>query len=210
MEYLLITAFIIGLLLFVLSWLRVVFAGFGHHFVTGIVSAIPVINLLVLPSLWHKVYAWVLAGIIGLLVAVGCWYSGADQHVYRYAYDAGINVPAPQQTSQTEGHNLDFGKSKQTTTVMDSDTPAIPLPSGKELPKNALYRMSYQKVDANKLGQYAGRYVRLTRIDRKKFEGKVLGADDKGIIIERRVNGGVIEQKVNFSDITESEVMSKK
>ena len=164
MEYLLLTAFLIGLLLFVLSWLRVIFAGFGHHFITGIVSAIPVINLVVLPSLWHRVYGWVLAGIVGLLVAVGCWYSGADKHVYRYAYDAGMNVPIPKGSMQTEGLDLNRNSS-QAADNTDPDTPAAPLPSGKELPKSALYRMTYQETDAANLSQYIGRYARLTRID---------------------------------------------
>lgn len=210
MEYLLIAAFCIGLLLFVLSWLRVIIAGFGHHFVTGIFSIVPVLNLLVLPSLWHKVYSWVLAGIIGLLVAVGCWYAGADQHVYRYTHGMGLEIPAAQGTLRTEGLDLTQGGSAQNIAGSDgSNTPAVPLPSGKALPKSALYSMSYQETESASLGQYIGHYVRLTRTDRKRIEGKVLGADDKGIVIERRSNGGVLEQKINFSDITQAEVMRK-
>lgn len=210
MEYLLLGAFVIGLLLFVLSWLRVIFAGFGHHFVTGIVSIVLVLNLLILPSLWHKVHSWVLTGIIGLLVAVGCWYAGADKHVYRYTHSAGLDLPVTQNGMGTEG--LDLNQNGTTQNISENSantTPAAPLPSGKALPKSALYSMSYKETDANNLGQYIGHYVRVTRIDRKRIEGKAMGADDRGVVIERRINGGSIEQKINFSDITHAEVMKK-
>ena len=69
--------------------------------------------------------------------------------------------------------------------------------------------MTYKEADANSLGQYVGHYVRVTRIDRKRVEGKVMGADDRGVVIERRINSGSIEQKINFSDITHAEVMKK-
>lgn len=207
MEYLLLGAFIIGLLLFIMSWLRVVFAGFAHHFVTGIVSIVPVLNLLILPSLWHKVHSWVLSGIVGLLVAIGCWYAGADQHVYRYTHNAGIDVPVPEGAIRTEGLNLQ--QNTQNVVSSEDNTPAVPLPSGKELPKSALYSMSYRETSATSLGQHVNQYVRLTRIDRKKLEGKVIGADDRGIVLERRINGGIVERRINFSDIIQAEVMTR-
>ncbi|MEZ5477402.1 MAG: hypothetical protein R3E95_07950 [Thiolinea sp.] len=203
MEYLLPAAFAIGLLLFVLSWLRVVIAGFGHHFVTGLVSVVPVLNLLILPGIWHKVYAWVLAGILGLLVAVGSWYGGADKYVYRYAHDAGLATPGMDMPADTPA------LSTQTLNPTPIETPAAPLPSGAELPKNALYRMTYQQVDSATLGQYAGRYVRITRNDRKTFEGRVLGSNEEGVLLERRANGGVIEHHVDYAEIEKAEVMSK-
>lgn len=210
MEYLLLTAFIIGMLLFAASWLRVIFAGFGHHFITGIVSAVPVINLLILPGIWHKVYGWVFAGIIGLLVAVGSWYAGADEHVYRYAHETGISLPGP----GAEGpgplsENTQEPSPSTQDTVTDDYTPATPLAPGQVLPKKALYKMTYQKVAGNSLGEYIGQYARITRTDRKTFEGKVVGLANKGIIVERRVSGGVIEQRIGFEDITNAEVMRK-
>lgn len=214
MEYLLLTAFVIGALLFVASWLRVIFAGFGHHFITGIVSAVPVINLLILPGIWHKVYAWVFTGIIGLLVAVGSWYAGADEHVYRYAHETGISLPAPAGEgvldSNTRAHLPDSTAEQDAgNSSNDEFTPAAPLPPGQELPKKALYKMTYQKVASNSLGQYIGSYVRITRKDHKTFEGKVLGVTNNGIFVERRSNGGIIEQRVGYDDITHAEVMRK-
>ncbi|CAA6821616.1 MAG: Unknown protein [uncultured Thiotrichaceae bacterium] len=208
MEYLLLTAFVIGVLLFAASWLRVIFAGFGHHFVTGIVSAFPVINLLILPGIWHKVYGWVFTGIIGLLVAVGSWYAGAEEHVYRYAHETGISLPGPVAEGALDDNTRERMPSAQDT-IADDDTPAAPLAPGQVLPKKALYKMTYQKVASTSLGEYIGSYVRITRTDRKTFEGKVLGLADNGILVERRASGGVIEQRIGFDDITHAEVMRK-
>ncbi len=206
MEYLLLTAFLIGILLFVASWLRVIFAGFVHHFVTGIVSAVPVLNLLILPVIWHKVYAWVLAGIIGLLIAVGSWYAGAEEHVYRYAAGNGISIAPP----VAEGQIGEGTQGKKTPADFAAEeTPATPLAPGQELPRKSLYKMTYQTVGNRSLDQYVGSYVRITRTDRKTFEGKILGPADNGVMIERRVNGGIIEQRVGFSDITAAEVMKQ-
>lgn len=207
MEYLLLTAFIIGVLLFVASWLRVIFAGFGHHFVTGIVSAIPVINLLILPGIWHKVYGWVFTGIIGLLVAIGSWYAGAEEHVYRYAHESGISLPGDPPVAEGALDSNTREQPSAQSIVTDDDTPAAPLAPGQVLPKKALYKMTYQKVAINSLGNYIGHYARITRTDRKTFEGKVLGPADSGIMVERRVSGGVIEQRIGFDEITNAEVM---
>ncbi len=208
MEYLLLTGFVIGMLLFVASWLRVVFAGFKHHFMTGIVSAVPVVNLLILPGIWHKVYGWVLTGIIGLLAAVGSWYAGADKHVYRYAHETGINLPGSPVAEGLLNEKRENIPPAQDTAA-DDDKPAAPLAPGQVLPKKALYKITYQKVDGNTLGDYIGQYVRITRTDRKTFEGKVVGLANKGILIERRLSGGVVEQRLGFEDITNAEVMRK-
>ncbi len=183
-------------------------AGCGvHHFVTGIVSAVPVLNLLILPVIWHKVYAWVLAGIIGLLIAIGSWYAGAEEHVYRYAAGNGISIAPPvANKGQIDESTQD---KKKLTDFAAEETPATPLAPGQELPRKSLYKMTYQTIGSRSLDQYVGSYVRITRTDRKTFEGKILGPADNGVMIERRVNGGIIEQRVSFGDITAAEVMKQ-
>lgn len=224
MEYLLIIAFAVGLLLFLLSWLRVIIAGFGHHFLTGIVAILPLANVLVLPSVWHQVYAWVMAGFIGFLLAVATWFAGAGNQVYQYAQQAGIQLPTkavsePVATGDLPAHQETVAvklpnANPQTTTANnkadnDPSKPADPLPTGKELPKTALFSMSYQAVEPKQLLDYQGQYVRLTQKDRRQYEGKLLGTDTDALRIERRVNGGLVEHKVSFADIISSEVMTR-
>ena len=223
MEYLLIVAFAIGLLLFLLSWLRVIIAGFAHHFLTGIVAVLPVVNILVLPSVWHQVYAWVMAGFIGFLLAVATWFAGADKQVYQYAHQAGFELPTkqishPVATSEVATNQATVEVKIPTTTSAvtttqtandDPNQPAQPLPTGKELPKTALFTMSYKAVDTQQLNEYQGQYIRLTQKDRQQYEGKLLGTEAGNLSIERRMNGGLVEHKVSFADIVSTEVMTR-
>lgn len=224
MEYLLIIAFAIGLLLFLISWLRVIIAGFAHHFLTGVVAVMPIANILVLPSVWHQVYGWVMAGFIGLLLAITTWFAGADNQVYQYAKQAGIQLPSkqvaePVATGELPAHQETIAvklpnTNPQTTTTSDTanndpSKPASPLPTGKELPKTALFSMSYKSVEPRQLVDYQGQYVRLTQKDRRQYEGKLLGSETDALRIERRVNGGLVEHKVSFADIISSEVMTR-
>ena len=91
----------------------------------------------------------------------------------------------------------------------DPNKPAAPLPTGSDLPKAALFSMSYKSVAAQQLGEYQGQYIRLTQKDRRQFEGKLLGTAADSLRIERRVNGGLVEHKVSFTDIVSSEVMTR-
>ncbi|TXH68908.1 MAG: hypothetical protein E6Q83_11360 [Thiothrix sp.] len=224
MEYLLIIAFAIGLFLFLLSWLRVIIAGFVHHFLTGVVAIFPVINVLVLPSVWHQVYGWVMAGFIGLLLAIATWFAGADNQVYQYAQQAGIqfptaktdavvtgDLPSHQETEAVKSSNsIPQTSAKPLTTVTNGSNQAPqPLTAGKELPKTALFSMSYKAVEPQQLAEYQGQYIRLMQKDRRQYEGKLLGTEADSLRIERRVNGGLVEHKVSFADIISSEVMTR-
>lgn len=99
MEYVLPAVLVLGVLLFVISWLIVIAAGFKNHPVTGIVALIPGLNLLILPSIWYRVDAWVITGFVGLLLTVGAWFlGGADQlsqHTQKLGAQVGLPMPAP-------------------------------------------------------------------------------------------------------------------
>lgn len=95
MGYVLLGALLLGILLFVIGWLVVVVNGFQRHPVTGLVALIPGLNILTLPSLWHRVSGWVITGFVGLLLAAGAWLGGADTHLYKQAQSLGMNVTPP-------------------------------------------------------------------------------------------------------------------
>lgn len=95
MGYVLLGALLLGILLFVIGWLVVVVNGFQRHPVTGLFALIPGLNILTLPSLWHRVSGWVITGFVGLLLAVGAWLGGADAHLYKQAQSLGMNVTPP-------------------------------------------------------------------------------------------------------------------
>lgn len=103
MEYVLPAVLILGVLLFVISWLVVIAAGFKNHPVTGVVALIPGLNLLILPSIWYRVGAWVITGFVGFLLTVGAWFlGGADQlsqHTQKLGAQVGLPMPAPTSAS---------------------------------------------------------------------------------------------------------------
>ncbi|MDD5393537.1 MAG: hypothetical protein PHE17_11015 [Thiothrix sp.] len=92
MEYVLLGALFLGILLFAIGWLMVVVAGFQRHPVTGLFAMIPVLNIITLPSLWHRVSAWTIIGFVGALLATGAWLGGAKNNLYQQAQVLGANI----------------------------------------------------------------------------------------------------------------------
>lgn len=92
MEYVLLGVLFLGILLFAIGWLMVVMAGFQRHPVTGLFAMIPVLNVITLPSLWHRVSAWTIIGFVGVLLATGAWLGGAKNNLYQQAQVLGANI----------------------------------------------------------------------------------------------------------------------
>ncbi len=102
MEYALLGAFLVGILLFTIGWLVVVVQGFQRHPLVGLFSLIPGLNLITIPSLWHRVSGWVITAFVGLLLAVGAWLGGANQHLTNQLQALGVHsspATAPQTAS---------------------------------------------------------------------------------------------------------------
>ena len=57
------------------SWVGYAVSGFKHHFYTGIIALIPFINLLVLPTLWHRAGKYFLAGVFwSIVIAISVYF----------------------------------------------------------------------------------------------------------------------------------------
>ena len=95
MEYVLLGALLVGVLLFLAGWLAVVIKGFQRHAVTGVFALIPVLNVVTLPSLWHRVSGWVMVGFVGFLLAIGAWLGGAPTQLQQQAQRFGLGISAP-------------------------------------------------------------------------------------------------------------------
>ncbi len=145
MEFALTIIALLGFLLFLLSYLRFIFAGFKHHPVTGLIAAIPVINLLVLPTLWYRTGKFLIVGAVSLLIAIGAWTMGGERSVNRYvglllgnrfqeaAQSSAMSKPTePRPTMQSDATLAkapaasDTGKIKQAATPTASEpTPVL-------------------------------------------------------------------------------------
>jgi len=81
MQIALIILFGLGVLLFLLCFLGYALSAFRHHFVTGLISLLPVLNIITLPSLWDKNSNKFFIGLIGLILLSVSWFFGADKYV---------------------------------------------------------------------------------------------------------------------------------
>lgn len=234
MEYVLLGTFILGLLLFVIAWLFVVVSGFQRHPVTGLVALVPGLNVLALPSLWHKVSGWVITGFIGVLLALVAWFAGASTHVYARAQVLGVDAPAPTVASATGEtavppaeavtHTIEIPAQARTPAAPEAATappavasvpsapepqPALPAVT-KDLPATALYHVGFQDIAVGQLTDHAGQYVRITQHDGRRREGKVLSATADAIELEERVGSGSVTLVLKLADIRSAAVMARK
>ena len=74
----------LGAFLILIGYLGFVFAGFRHHFVTGIISALPVLNIVTVPALWPKAGRKVVTSILGIIIVLASWFLGANTGIPKY------------------------------------------------------------------------------------------------------------------------------
>ncbi len=181
----------IGLLLFLYSFLAYIIAGFKHHSVTGLISMLPVLNIVTLPSLWHLVGRKLIIGFVGLLIAVGSWVMGAEQGFN--------NLIAKVQGKPTE---------ISTTTSAEKATQAQLLSESnmQGLPGKALYRMAFEPVKPTLLVTLQGKTIQIITKNNEQFEGRLLKVINTKVIIESARNS---EVKVALDQIEQLSVMVK-
>ena len=192
-----------GALLFIICFLGYVFAGFKHHFVTGLISMLPVLNIVTLPSLWDKNSRKFLLGFVGLIVASGAWFMGADKGF----------------------HNIvSRGSNANNDVVVVSSAPrsaiANPAPvnnsvnniSGSydeedmfELPSKALYKLGFDIVPINQISSLQGRIVQITKKDNELIEGRVKSIAPGSVTVD-----GLFENELPIASIKELKLMVKK
>ncbi len=95
MEYVLPAVLVFGILLFVIGWLVVIVTGVNRHPFTGILALIPGLNVLILPSIWHRVGGWVITSVVGVLLAAGAWFMGAGDQLAHHLQRFGVNIGTP-------------------------------------------------------------------------------------------------------------------
>ena len=181
----------IGILLFIFSYLAYIFAGFKHHPVTGLISTLPVLNVITLPSLWHKTGRHLIFGFIGLLIAVASWMFGADKGVNNLIAKIQGSSPEVESFSSSE-------KAAQKQLLIESNMQGLP---GK-----ALYKMVFNDIGVDKLSTLQGKIIHINTKDGGVFEGRLAKIINTKAIIESPNN---IENEVTISDIKKLSVMTK-
>ncbi len=150
----------LGALLFLIGYLGFVVAGFKHHFVTGLISALPVFNIVTVPALWRKASRKVISSAIGLVLVIASWFLGANTGIQNLIAMVKGDKPIV----------------SQSTTSLDTDTslqPTINESNMQALPKKALYRMAFEAIPLDKIQTLKDRVVQITTNNGDKIEGRV-------------------------------------
>ena len=214
MEYLLLGVLLLGVVVFVLGWLVMAGICFQRHPVTGFIALIPGVNMLTLPAMWHRVSAWVITSVMGLLLASVAWFAGANTQVYSRAHAIGLNVAAPPasladaatQQPPVATHTIDIPS--EARTAAPPPTPVDVLAGAKTLPTAALYHVVFKPIEVSELTDKTGQYVRITQKDGREHEGKLMSVSGSDIGLEERQGGGSTIRTIRLSEIHAAALMT--
>ncbi len=182
----------LGALLFLSGYLGFVFAGFKHHFVTGLISALPVFNIVTVPALWRHTRRKVITSAIGLIIVIASWFLGANTGITKYI---GL-LKGDKQTAQTSITSP--SSSNNTINSTPINMPSAPVapstnPSSinyvdegkmQQLPKSALYRMDFEIVPVDKIQTLKNRIVKVITTSNDQLEGRVNNVTASSITIQ--------------------------
>jgi hypothetical protein len=173
----------LGALLVFIGYLGFVFAGFRHHFVTGIISALPVLNIVTVPALWPKAGRKVMTSLLGIIIVVASWFLGANTGIQKYV---GV-LKGNDQTTQT----VSTTPSTNSTTIINTSSSSLAAGSQytideskmQQLPKKALYRMKFEIIPVDKIQSLKGRVVKIVTTNNDQLEGRIANITSSSIFI---------------------------
>lgn len=237
MELALSIAAVLGVILFVVTYLKFVVSGFKHHPVTGIIAIFPVINLLVLPSLWHRTGRALIVGFFGLLLVLGAWFLGAEKGMSKYLQllmgkEQSIQVSDVAEPSTSPLSIPDSAASSASTAIntITSTNSATSIESEKvirstsnvmdeagvldesdmqNLPGKALYRMSFEAMPVAGIARLTGRIVRVVDNNLVLFEGRIARLTASSVFLQL-TGKKTAEVEIPISNIKKLSLMVKK
>ena len=201
----------LGALLFIISFLGYVISGFRHHFVTGLIATLPVLNIITLPSLWHKSSRKFIFGLIGLIIFIGAWFLGADKGIQNLLSRQGSSVSKEVVVISATPSN----SNQQSTTTNELVIESLPIKSNRsqslnesdmlDLPKKALYKMGFDIVPVSQINTLLGRIVQITKTDNTQVEGRIKSVSPGSVILD-----GLFENELPLASIKQLKLMVKK
>jgi hypothetical protein len=222
MELALSIALLAGVILFSIGLIIVVLAGFKHHFFTGIIAMIPFLNIIILPSVWHRAYIGVYIGMIGGLLTLVSWYGGGNQYLAIEAEKFGFNLPNASHhavSSQIKPSSYQASLPTVSNNKMNI-TPVEKKPTApkqthisdyvgdiKELPKQALYHLIFEVIEDNETAGLTDEYISLQKRNGDILEGKVLESSSTYLVIE---HGTSQRLKIKAKNISKLEQLVKR
>ena len=199
----------LGALIFIFCFIGYVLSGFRHHFVTGLISMLPVLNIVTLPSLWDKNSKKFLTGLVALVITSGAWFMGADNG-YKNLVSRGnlsnneevVISSASNNTATSKTSSADVQKNSNSvtkTTYKYDEEDMFALPS------KALYVMGFDIVPINQISSLKGRIVQITKNNNELIEGRVKSIAPGSVIVD-----GLLENELPIASIKQLKLMVKK
>jgi len=199
----------LGALIFIFCFIGYVLSGFRHHFVTGLISMLPVLNIVTLPSLWDKNSKKFLTGLVALVITSGAWFMGADNG-YKNLVSRGnlsnneevVISSASNNTTASKTSSADVQKNSNSvtkTTYKYDEEDMFALPS------KALYVMGFDIVPINQISSLKGRIVQITKNNNELIEGRVKSIAPGSVIVD-----GLLENELPIASIKQLKLMVKK
>ena len=183
----------LGTLLILIGYLGFVFAGFRHHFVTGIISALPVLNIVTVPALWSKAGRKVVTSILGIIIVMASWFLGANTGIQKYVGILKGNKQITQTviTTPSGNNSTTITPNSSATQIVPTVTPSSTRPQYtideskmQQLPKKALYQMSFEVIPVDKIQSLKDRVVKIITTNNSQFEGRITNITASSIVIQ--------------------------
>ena len=206
MELAVLIAAVVGIVLFAISYLKFAYEGFRYHVITGFLALIPVLNLIALPTLWDRTFRMLIVGIIGLAIAAGSWFLGADKTFWSYWNRSNQQVASPviNPGSATNRTAPATGTAPASAATQENDNTYSSL-----LPSKALYRLDFEAASPDQIKAFVGRIVRITNSDHEVTIGRIQSVTSASVFIERAGSAQIAYEMV-LSNIKTVEVMVKR
>ena len=222
-----------GVLLFLFGYLSFVLAGFKHHFITGVISALPVLNIVTIPALWHKTSKKLMLSFLGVLIAGASWFLGGstgitktisllkgDSVMTTTTPSSPAKKPMPFNVSPNEkpgfpqaGSSAEFqapSVNQLTASKPYANKQRFVDPSKLQgLPGKPLYRMSFEEVPVNKINVLNGRIVKITTRNNEQLEGRIIKVSESSVVLQTS-NTGSLGNELPIVNIKQLRLMVKK
>lgn len=208
----------IGIVLFIIGYLGFVAAGFRHHFVTGVISALPILNIVTIPALWRKASRKYILSTFGLLILVASWFLGANTGIIKLislvkGENTSVNNPI---ITPLNTPSIVNKLTPEISISHDATSPVKPYANQQriidennmqELPRKALYRMSFDAIPLDRIQTLKDRIVQIKTNNNEQLEGRVINITASSIFIQN-YNG--LENELPIANIKNISMMVKK
>jgi hypothetical protein len=181
----------LGAFLIIIGYLGFVFAGFRHHFVTGIISTLPVLNIVTLPALWPKAGKKVITSVVGIIIITASWFLGANTGIQKYLGILKNNkqtTPTTITTTNNNTLNIPNSSSSQVVPVVATLATNYQQTNNEnemqQLPKKALYKMMFEVIPVENIQNLKNRVVRIITTNNDQLEGRITNITTSSIFIQ--------------------------